>query len=87
MSVQVGIVAVSYAAAFGIMCALHATGVKMVQDIAWGFNFIFGVITATLIKALLVFLRKKNVKLRQLRNLMRKKPLMKRLVDPKKFRT
>ena len=61
MSVQVGIVAVSYAAAFGIMCALHATGVKMVQDIAWGFNFIFGVITATLIKALLVFLRKKNV--------------------------
>ena len=61
MSVQVGIVAISYAAAFGIMCALHATGVKMVQDIAWGFNFIFGVITATLIKALLVFLRKKKV--------------------------
>ena len=61
MSVQVGIVAISYAAAFGIMCALHATGVKMVRDIAWGFNFIFGVITATLIKALLVFLRKKKV--------------------------
>lgn len=61
MSVQVGIVAISYAAAFGIMCALHATGVKMVQDIAWGFNFIFGVITATIIKAVLVFLRKKKV--------------------------
>ena len=61
MSIQVGIVAISYALAFGIMCALHATGVKMVQDIAWGFNFIFGVITATLIKALLVFLRKKKV--------------------------
>ena len=61
MSIQVGIVAISYAAAFGIMCALHATGVKMVRDIAWGFNFIFGVITATLIKALLVFLRKKKV--------------------------
>ena len=61
MSVQVGIVAISYAAAFGIMCALHATGVKMVRDIAWGFNFIFGVITATLIRALLVFLNKKKV--------------------------
>ena len=61
MSVQVGIVALCYAAAFGIMCALHATGVKMVRDIAWGFNFIFGVITATLAKALLVFLRKKKV--------------------------
>ena len=61
MSIQVGIVAACYAAAFGIMCALHATGVKMIQDIAWGFNFIFGVITATLVKLLLVFLKKKKV--------------------------
>ena len=61
MSVQVGIVVICYAIAFGIMCALHATGVKMVRDIAWGFNFIFGVIAATLVKALLVFLKKKKV--------------------------
>ena len=61
MSVQVGIVAISYAFAFGIMCALHATGVKMIRDIAWGFNFIFGVITATLIRAFLVFLNKKKI--------------------------
>ena len=61
MSVQVGIVAICYALAFGIMCALHATGVKMVRDIAWGFNFIFGVITATLVRALLVVLHKKNI--------------------------
>ena len=61
MSVQIGIVAICYAAAFGIMCALHATGVKMVQDIAWGFNFIFGVITATLVKVVLVQLKKKKV--------------------------
>ena len=61
MSIQVGIVAACYAAAFGIMCALHATGVKMIQDIAWGFNFIFGVITATLVKLLLVFLKKKKI--------------------------
>ena len=65
MSVQVGIVAISYALAFGIMFGLQkisqATKVNMINDIAWGFNFIFGVITATLIKALLVFLRKKKV--------------------------
>ena len=61
MSVQVGIVAIAYAIAFGIMCALHATGVKMVRDIAWGFNFIFGVIAATLLKALLSLLFKKKV--------------------------
>lgn len=61
MSVQVGIVAICYAIAFGIMCALHATGVKMVRDIAWGFNFIFGVISATLVRAFLVFLKKKKV--------------------------
>lgn len=61
MSVQVGIVAVCYAITFGIMCALHATGVKMVRDIAWGFNFIFGVISATIVKVILVSLHKKNI--------------------------
>ena len=61
MSVQIGIVIICYAIAFGIMCALHATGVKMVRDIAWGFNFIFGVIAATLVKALLVFAKKKKI--------------------------
>ncbi len=61
MSVQIGIVALCYAAAFGIMCALHATGVKMIQDIAWGFNFIFGVITATIVKVILVQLKKRKV--------------------------
>ncbi len=65
MSVQVGIVAISYALAFGIMFGLQkisqATNVGMINDIAWGFNFIFGVIAATLIKALLVFFRKKKV--------------------------
>lgn len=68
MSVQVGIVAICYAIAFGIMCALHFIGAKvgkngnnMLGDIAWGFNFIFGVIAATLVKALLVLLLKKKV--------------------------
>ncbi len=61
LSIQIGIVAICYAIAFGIMAALHATGVKMVRDIAWGFNFIFGVISATLIKVVLVQLKKRNI--------------------------
>ena len=61
LSIQIGIVAICYAIAFGIMAALHATGVKMVRDIAWGFNFIFGVISATLIKVILVQLKKRKV--------------------------
>ena len=59
MSVQVGIVAISYAITFGIMCALSFT--QFTKDIAWGFNFIFGVISATLVKLALVFLNKKKV--------------------------
>ena len=59
MSVQVGIVAICYAMTFGIMCALSFT--QFTKDIAWGFNFIFGVISATLVKVCLVFLKKKKV--------------------------
>ena len=65
MSVQIGIVIICYAIAFGIMASLHAIGnatkVYMIQDIAWGFNFIFGVIAATLVKAILVFIKKKKI--------------------------
>ena len=61
LSIQIGIVAICYAIAFGIMAALHATKSDMVQSLAWGFNFIFGVISATLVKAILVFAKKKNI--------------------------
>ena len=59
MSIQVGIVAICYAMTFGIMCALSFT--SFTKSIAWGFNFIFGVISATLVKVFLVFLKKKKV--------------------------
>ena len=59
MSVQVGIVAICYAITFGIMCALSFT--QFTKDIAWGFNFIFGVIAATLVKVVLVTMKKKNI--------------------------
>ena len=56
-SVQVAFVAVAYALSFGIMCFFAKltdwTGVKLFNDIAWGFNFIWGVITATLIRVVM----------------------------------
>ncbi|MCR5332660.1 MAG: hypothetical protein K6E11_01400 [Bacilli bacterium] len=64
-SIQVALVAVAYAVAFGIMVFFAYltkwTGVGLFNSVAWGFNFIWGVIAATLIKMLLKFLKKKNV--------------------------
>lgn len=64
-SIQVALVAVAYAIAFGIMVFFAYltkwTGVGLFNSVAWGFNFIWGVIAATLIKMLLKFLKKKNV--------------------------
>lgn len=59
-SIQIGIVAVCYAITFGIMYGLAKFG-DFVSNIAWGFNFIFGVISATLVKVILVQLQKKKV--------------------------
>ena len=59
MSIQIGIVAICYAITFGIMCALSFT--PFTKGIAWGFNFIFGVIAATLVKAVLGLMFKKKV--------------------------
>ena len=64
-SIQVALVAVAYAIAFGIMVFFAKltdwTGVALFNSVAWGFNFIWGVIAATLIKMLIKFLKKKNV--------------------------
>ena len=59
-SIQIGIVAVCYAITFGIMYGLAQFG-DFVSNIAWGFNFIFGVISATLVKVILTQLQKKKV--------------------------
>ena len=64
-SIQIALVAVAYALAFGIMIFFYYlsqwTGVALFNSVAWGFNFIWGVITATLIKVLFKFLHKKKV--------------------------
>ena len=64
-SIQVALVILVYAAGLAIMVLFAYiskwTGVKLFNDIAWGFNFIWCVITATLVKTLIKFLYKKKV--------------------------
>ena len=59
-SIQLGFVFLGYAISFGIMCGLGAIS-DFTNSIAWGFNFIWGVISATLIKIVLNTLHKKKV--------------------------
>lgn len=64
-TIQMAFVGISYLLAFLIMVFLSKlsdwTGVALFDSIAWGFNFIFGVITATLVKTIMNLLHKKNV--------------------------
>ena len=59
-SVQMGFVAFAYAIAFGIMCLLAVIS-DFTNSIAWGFNFIWAVIGATLIKVAIKLLRKSKL--------------------------
>ncbi|MCQ2088280.1 MAG: hypothetical protein MJZ37_09500 [Bacilli bacterium] len=59
LGIQLGVIAICYLMTFGIMCALSFS--DFTKSIAWGFNFIFGVISANLVKVVINFLRKKNV--------------------------
>lgn len=64
-SIQIAFVFLGYALAFGIMIFFKYlsdwTGVKLFNDVAWGFNFIWGVITANIIKLIIKLLHKKKV--------------------------
>lgn len=59
LSIQVAFVGLAYALTFGIMSLLSLN--KFTNMIAWGFNFIFGVISAIIVKIILNLLTKKNV--------------------------
>lgn len=59
-SVQLGFVCLGYALSFGFMALLGSLS-EFTNNIAWGFNFIWGVIFATLIKLVLNQLNKKKV--------------------------
>ena len=64
-TLQIALVIVAYAIAFGIMVLFAKisewTGVSLFNSVAWGFNFIWGVIAATIIKAIVNLLYKKKV--------------------------
>lgn len=73
LSIQVALVFLAYAFAFGIMIFFYFlskwTNVALFNSVAWGFNFIWGVITANLIKLVMNLLNKhKVVKRRYINN-------------------
>jgi len=75
MTVQIGLVMLTYIAAFGIMYfssigldALGGMAAGTVKPIIWGFNFLIGTLCAILLKFILVYCRKKEFIKREYRN-------------------
>ncbi len=77
LTVQISLVFVAYMAAYGIMMAFNALintgilgnfGYNTLQPLIWGFNFLFGVITAILLKTVLKQLRRSGVMKRDYTN-------------------
>lgn len=64
-SIQIALVAVGYAVSFGIMVFFAKltdwTGVALFNSVAWGFNFIWGVIAATIMRVIMRALEKKQI--------------------------
>ena len=60
MTVQIALIIVAYAAAYLLMFGL-GTLLPGMKSVIYGFNFLLGVLTATLIKVLLNFLMKKKI--------------------------
>lgn len=60
LTIQVALIAVAYALAYGLMFLLGMLLPGM-KSVIYGFNFLIGVLTATLVKLVLNVLRKKNV--------------------------
>ncbi len=65
MSIQIAFVLVAYAIAFGIMIFFKYlsdwTNIALFNSVAWGFNFIWGVIAANLIKLIIKPFRKHKI--------------------------
>ncbi len=64
-SIQIAVVAVCFAISFLIMFFFAKlsewTSIKLFNSVAWGFNFIWGVIAASLAKLVIKFLEKKRI--------------------------
>ncbi len=60
LTIQVALIAVAYFVTYGLMYLLSYF-IPSMMSVIYGFNFLIGVISATLIKVLMNFLRKKNI--------------------------
>lgn len=60
MTVQFALIGVAYFATYGLM-ALFGALLPSMRSVIYGFNFLLGVLAATLVKTALSFLRKKSV--------------------------
>lgn len=61
LTVQLCLVALAYAGAYGIMLLLAAVPIQAVGDLAWGLNFLWALVAAFVIKTVMSALKKKNV--------------------------
>ncbi len=60
LTIQVALIAVAYFVTYGLMYLLSYL-IPSMSSVIYGFNFLLGVISATLIKLIIKFLRKKNI--------------------------
>ena len=60
LTIQIALIAVAYIVAYGLM-ALLSKLLPGMKSVIYGFNFLLGVLAATLVKAVLKFLKKKNI--------------------------
>ena len=60
LTVQVAMIAVAYMLAYILMYVL-GLALPGMKSVIYGFNFLLGVLAATLVKATLSFLKKKNI--------------------------
>ena len=61
LTVQICLVALAYAGAYGIMLLLAAVPVQAIGDLAWGLNFLWALVAAFIIKTVMSALKKKDV--------------------------
>ena len=61
LTVQLCLVALAYAGAYGIMRLLAAVPVQAIGDLAWGLNFLWALVAAFIIKTVMAALKKKYV--------------------------
>ena len=67
LTVQIALIAVSYLITYGVMFALGSL-ISSMKSVIYGFNFLFGVLAALLVKFTLKFLRKRGIAKKQYTN-------------------